>query len=141
MKIFCVALHLWEVDCALQGRVWRERTFPHLLWDLQTVPLWQSVRATHPSCELDEVEQKTRGICITRLTFSLQLFMIWASNPSLATQSRVLLLNSTKIKGQRFPHRMPGMLSVSASAKINMQPAAKRLPVTSSSFEGHLAFK
>lgn len=72
MKIICVVLDLWEVDDgALQGRIWRERTFPHLLWDLQTVPLWQRVRATHPSRELDEVEQKMRGIFITRLTFSL----------------------------------------------------------------------
>lgn len=90
-----------------KGRVWRERTFPHLLWDLQTVPPWHRVRATHPSHEGDEVEQKTRGICITRLTFSLQLFMIQASKPSLATESRLLLLNSTKIKGQRFFLRMP----------------------------------
>lgn len=84
---------------------------------------------------------QNQGVCITRLTFSLQLFMIWVSKPNLATQNWLLLLDSTRMKGQRFPHRIPGMLSVSAPAKINMQPAAKRLPVTSSSFEGHLAFK
>lgn len=135
MKINCVALYLWEADDgSLQRQSLEGENIPTSAVGPANSPS-MAERQSHSSLN---VREKTRAICITRLSLSLQLFygLGFQTQPGYPK-----LLNATKIKGHRFPHGMPGLLSASVPAKIIIKPATKGLPVTSSSSEGHLAFK